>query len=646
MSLSPASASVAENTSTATRLKMADIVVTDDGVGSNATTLSGADAASFEVDAGVLYLKAGTLLDFETKTSYSVTISVADASVAGSTPVTAGFALTVTNVNEAPASLALSNASIAEKNAVGAVIGTLSATDPDAGDSLTYSLVAGEGSADNGSFSIDGNQLKAAASFDFEAKASYTIRVKAADGGGLAVEKQFTIIVTNVNEAPTSLALSNALIAENNAVGAVIGTLSATDPDAGDSLTYSLVAGEGSADNGSFSIDGNQLKAAASFDFEAKASYTIRVKAADGGGLAVEKQFTITVTDVVEDFTKPVLIGVAAPVAGTYPSSAKLRFTATFSEPVTVTGPAGISFTGMSGGSAGKAARIATYESGSGTGQIVFSYLIAAGEAATKGLVVAGAIQLPAGGSVADLAGNSPVGLTFTAPAAPGVKVDGSVPVLTKTTGPAAKTFKAGEVLSFSVTWNENVFVVGAPRILIAVGGSPREAVYAGGSGSKTVKFNYVAAAGDNGGVSLGSGAIALSGGTIRDSIGNPAGLVLKAVNLSKVAIDTARPAVVSAALPSAGSYAKGKTATIGVTFGEAVKVTGKPTLAVTVAPGATRSFVFLKATGGTAFFTYKFTAAETVAGFTLPGAISLAGTAAIRDGVGNAAILSLPAPV
>jgi hypothetical protein len=225
------------------------------------------------------------------------------------------------------------------------------------------------------------------------------------------------------------------------------------------------------------------------------------------------------------------------------------------------------------------------------------------------------------------------------------VKVDGSVPVLTKTTGPAAKKFKAGEVLSFSVTWNENVFVVGAPRLLIAVGGSPREAVYASGSGSKTVKFNYVAAAGDNGGVSLGSGAIALSGGTIRDSIGNPAGLVLKAVNLSKVAIDTTRPAVVSVALPLAGSYAKGKTATIGVTFGETLKVTSKPTLAVTVAPGVTRNFVFSKATGGTALFTYKFTAAETVAGFTLPGAISLAGTAAIRDAVGNAAILSLPAP-
>jgi uncharacterized protein (DUF169 family) len=550
VSLSPTSASVAENTATATRLKMADIVVTDDALGTNATTLTGADAASFEVDAGVLYLKAGTVLDFETKTSYAVTVSVADSSVAASIPVTAEFTLTVTNVNEAPTAVSLSptSASVAENTAT-------------------------------------------------------ATRLKMAD-----------VVVTD------------------------------------DALGTNAITLTG-ADAASFEVDTGvlYLKAGTLLDFETKTSYAVTVSVADSSVAAstpVTATFTLTVTNVVEDFTKPVLVGVAAPAARTYPSSAKLLFTATFSEPVTVAGLPMISFTGVSGGVAGKAARIATYESGAGTNQIVFSYLIAAGEAAKKGLVVAGSIQLPAGASVADLAGNTPAALTFTAPAAGSVKVDGSVPVLTKTTGPAAKKFKAGEVLSFSVTWNENVFVVGAPRLLIAVGGSPREAVYASGSGSKTVKFNYVAAAGDNGGVSLGSGAIALSGGTIRDSIGNPAGLVLKAVNLSKVAIDTTRPAVVSVALPLAGSYAKGKTATIGVTFGETLKVTSKPTLAVTVAPGVTRTFVFSKATGGTAFFTYKFAAAETVTGFTLPGAISLAGTAAIRDAVGNAAILSLPAPV
>ena len=36
--------------------------------------MTGADAGFFEVDSNGLYIKAGTVLDFETKTSYSVTV--------------------------------------------------------------------------------------------------------------------------------------------------------------------------------------------------------------------------------------------------------------------------------------------------------------------------------------------------------------------------------------------------------------------------------------------------------------------------------------------------------------------------------------------------------------------------------------------
>ena len=96
---------IAENTSTATRLKVADVAVTDDGLGTNALTLTGADASAFEVDSSGLYIKAGTVLDYETKTSYSVTVNVDDSTV-GSTPdASKAFTLAVTDiVNEAPAS--------------------------------------------------------------------------------------------------------------------------------------------------------------------------------------------------------------------------------------------------------------------------------------------------------------------------------------------------------------------------------------------------------------------------------------------------------------------------------------------------------------------------------------------------------------
>jgi formylglycine-generating enzyme required for sulfatase activity len=78
----------------------------------------------------------------------------------------------------------------------------------------------------------------------------------------------------------------------------VVGTLSTTDPDAGNTFTYTLVAGTGDTDNALFNISGSQLRATASLDFETKSSYSVRVRAFDQGGLFTEKQFTITVTDI------------------------------------------------------------------------------------------------------------------------------------------------------------------------------------------------------------------------------------------------------------------------------------------------------------------------------------------------------------
>ena len=79
--------------------------------------------------------------------------------------------------------------------------------------------------------------------------------------GGDGIDRQFTIFVDNVNEAPTGLVLSPSSIAENNAVGAVVGAFSSLDPDAGDTFNYTLVSGTGSTDNAKFTIVGNQLKA-------------------------------------------------------------------------------------------------------------------------------------------------------------------------------------------------------------------------------------------------------------------------------------------------------------------------------------------------------------------------------------------------
>ena len=94
--------------------------------------------------------------------------------------------------------------------------------------------------------------------------------------------------------------LSLASIPENQPVGSVVGTLGVTGPNSGAAFTYALVSGVGSADNGSFTISGDQLLTAESFNYEAKDSYSIRVRSTDSEGLWFEKVFTITVTDVDE----------------------------------------------------------------------------------------------------------------------------------------------------------------------------------------------------------------------------------------------------------------------------------------------------------------------------------------------------------
>jgi Cadherin domain/Bacterial Ig domain/RTX calcium-binding nonapeptide repeat (4 copies) len=113
------------------------------------------------------------------------------------------------------------------------------------------------------------------------------------------------------NDAPTDLTLSKATVAENEPAATTVGTLSVTDPDAGDSHTYSLVAGAGSGNNGSFTLAGTALRTNAAFDYETKSSYSIRVGVTDAEGGAYEEQFTISVTNVVENLA-PVAVDDAA----------------------------------------------------------------------------------------------------------------------------------------------------------------------------------------------------------------------------------------------------------------------------------------------------------------------------------------------
>src|SRR5690606_5240944 len=101
---------------------------------------------------------------------------------------------------------------------------------------------------------ISGDTVSTAGVLDFEVGQSYSIRVQVSDGAGGNHAQALTISLDDVNEQPTDLTLTPNHLAENNAPGAVIGTLAAVDPDAAETFTYDLVTGSGDSDNTAFTI--------------------------------------------------------------------------------------------------------------------------------------------------------------------------------------------------------------------------------------------------------------------------------------------------------------------------------------------------------------------------------------------------------
>lgn len=110
----------------------------------------------------------------------------------------------------------------------------------------------------------------------------------------------FSIVVTPVNDAPSAIAISNNTISENLPPGSLIGQLSATDVDAGESFVYALVDGDGAVDNASFSLQGNSLKLAKSLDLEAKPLHSIRVRVTDSHNVSFEQVLSIQLIDRTE----------------------------------------------------------------------------------------------------------------------------------------------------------------------------------------------------------------------------------------------------------------------------------------------------------------------------------------------------------
>ncbi|KAA5599004.1 cadherin repeat domain-containing protein, partial [Blastochloris sulfoviridis] len=295
-----ASVSLAENTA-----DVATITASDGDAGARLTyaIAGGADAALFSINPETGHLVFKSAPDFERPADvdgdniYHVTVQVSD----GIHTDTQALAVSVTNLqDEAPTGAAMSGGVIGENSAAGTVVGTVTGTDPDAGAVLSYSIVGGDGDT----YQIDAAtgvvSLKAGARLDFEADAADSITVRVTDQTGLTVDQTFDIKVADVNEAPTGATMSGGVIAENSAAGTVVGTVTGTDADAGDTLSYQIVGG----DADTYEIDAStgvvSVKEGAKLDHETDAADSITVRVTDQTGLTVDQTFDIKVADVNE----------------------------------------------------------------------------------------------------------------------------------------------------------------------------------------------------------------------------------------------------------------------------------------------------------------------------------------------------------
>ena len=248
------SLSVSENTSDTVYQAQAS-----DPEGATLTySASGTDAELFTINSSSGELSFKTPPDFETPGDsgadnvYELTITASD----GANQVSQSLAITVTNVNEAPAFASASVNLNTDENAADFAHTVEAATDPDQGETLTYQL----GGDDAAAFDFDAatRVLSFKATPDYESPADqgtnnvYQITITASDSQ-YSTSQAITIAVADLNdEAPqftsaTSLALDYTSVA----VGATVYTAQATDADANDQVSYTL----GGADASAFSLD-------------------------------------------------------------------------------------------------------------------------------------------------------------------------------------------------------------------------------------------------------------------------------------------------------------------------------------------------------------------------------------------------------
>ena len=306
--------SIAENT--ASGQNVGDVVAATDADGDTLTyTLGGADMVSFDIveTSGQIRTKSGVSYDHEAKDSYTVTVTATDTSNA---TAVATVTIGVTDVDEPPDAPA--------QPTVNAVSGSTTSL------SVSWAAPANAGKPVIDNYDVQYRESGAAAWINGPQNVTTTTTTIS----GLTADTLYEAQVRATNAEgdsgwsdPPGSGRTNSLtnnapvfnpsnvsrsIAENTAAGQNVGAaVTATDADAGDTLGYEL----GGTDAAFFDIVGTsgqiRTKTNVSYDFEAKSSYTVTVRAFDGTATA-DASVTISITDVDEPPSAPATPAVSA----------------------------------------------------------------------------------------------------------------------------------------------------------------------------------------------------------------------------------------------------------------------------------------------------------------------------------------------
>lgn len=234
---------------------------------------------------------------------------------------------------------------------------------------------------------------------------------------------------------------------------------------------------------------------------------------------------------IVLDASPPTVTGVTSSTTnGSYKAGSTISIQVNFSENVTVTGTPQLTL------ETGTSDAVVNYASGSGTSTLTFTYTVAAGHtSADLDYISTSALALN-GGTIADAASNNAT-LTLAAPAAANslganksLVIDTTDPTVSSVNSTTANgSYRAGQSISIQVNFSESVTVTGTPQLTLETGTSDAVVNYASGSGTSSLTFTYTIAAGHTSADLdyISTSALALNGGTIRDTAGNDAVLTL-----------------------------------------------------------------------------------------------------------------------